>query len=353
MSLLHPVTTALRRTATRTLLLGAIAASLSALSGGVQAQTKLRFQLDWRIDGQVAPFFLAQAKGYFKEEGLEVQLDPGAGSALAVSRTASSAYDMGYGDTSALIEFLANNGTNPASRVQAVYMVMDATPAAAMALTKSNITEPKQLVGKTFGAPIFDAGRKLFPLFARAQGIDPASVKWQSMDPALRETMLVRGQVDVVTGYQPSGVISAMAVGAKEGELKVFYYKDYGVRAFGNAILVNPKFAAEQPKSVASFLRAFNRAMKETIADYPAAVKFIKAREPLVDEATEIRRLRGLFENFVVTDNVRSKGLGEVNKLRLETVVEDVAKAFALKTMPNPDQIFNSSFLPPRGQRTL
>lgn len=351
MSQMNPASL-LRRASTRTALALALA-GLAALSGGAQAQTKLRFQLDWRIDGQVAPFFLAQAKGYFKDEGLDVQLDPGAGSALAVSRTASSAYDMGYGDTSALIEFLANNGTNPAARVQAVYMVMDATPAAAMTLTKSNITEPKQLVGKTLGAPIFDAGRKLFPLFARAQGIDPASVKWQSMDPALREQMLVRGQVDVVTGYQPSGVITAMAMGAKEGELKVFHYKDYGVTAYGNAVLVNPKFANEQPKAVASFLRAFNRAMKDTVADYPAAVKFIKAREPLVDEATEVRRLRGLFENFVVTDNVRSKGLGEVNKLRLETMVEDVSKAFALKTMPNPDQIFNSSFLPPRSQRSL
>ena len=69
---------------------------------------------------------------------------------------------------------------------------------------------------------------------------------------------------------------------------------------------------------------------------------------PIIDAATWIVRLFG-------TDDPTGKAelRAEVNKLRLETVVEDVAKAFALKTMPNPDQIFNSSFLPPRGQRTL
>jgi NitT/TauT family transport system substrate-binding protein len=324
-----------------------------ASSGAAFAQAKVRFALDWRIDGQLAPFFMAQAKGYFKQEGLEVQLDPGAGSALAVSRTASPAYDLGYGDTSALIEFLANNGHNPDARVQAVYMVMEATPAAAMTLRKSNINKPADFAGKTFAAPVFDAGRKLFPLFARAQGFDPTIVKWQSVEPALRETMLARGQVDVVTGYQPSGILSMHALGVKEDELRIFYYKDHGVRAYGNAILANPKFAAEQPQTIAAFLRAFNRAIKETIADYESAVKFVKQREPLIDEALELRRLRGLYENFIATPAVRSGALGEVEKARLDAMVEDVVRAFGLKQSPKVEQIFNASFLPNRADRRL
>lgn len=330
---------------------------VAALTMGVcsltHAQTKIRFALDWRIDGQLTPFFLAQSKGYFKQEGLEVQLDPGAGSALAITRTASPAYDMGYGDMTSLIEFLANNGANPEVRVQAVYMVMDATPAGAMTTTKLNVSKPSDLAGKTFGAPVFDAGRKLFPLFARAQGFDPNSVKWQSMDPQLREILLVKGQVDVVTGFQPSSLISAMSAGAKESELKVFLYKDYGVNVYGNAILANPRFIAQQPKAIAGFLRAYNRALKETIADYAGSVKYIKQREPLLDEATELRRLRGMYENFVATPGVRSSALGEINKLRLENVVEDVSQALNLKVAPNTDQIFNSDFLPDRSERKL
>lgn len=337
----------------RTLAVCAVAVIGGVLTAPVQAQTKIRFALDWRIDGQLAPFFLAQAKGYYKQEGLEVQLDPGAGSALAVSRTASPAYDMGYGDMSALIEFLANNGDKPEARVQAVYIVMDATPAAAMTLKKLNINKPADLTGKTFGAPVFDAGRKLWPIFAKAQGIDPASVKWQSVEPALREPMLARGQVEVVTGYQPSGTLSMNALNVKTEELQVFYYKDYGVRAYGNAILVNPKFAAEQPQVVGAFLRAFNRALKETVTNYDEAIKFIKQREPLIDEALELRRLRGLYENFIVTPGVKANGFGQVDDQRLTTMVRDVVAAFGLKQTPDAAQVFNGKFLPVAADRKM
>lgn len=208
------------KTLMRRMLCGAaIGIALAATVPAALAQqnlTRIRFQLDWRFDGQAAPFLLGRAKGYFQQEGLDVQFDAGAGSAAAVARLAGGNYEMGYGDTSALVEYLANNSGNPASRIQAVYMVLDSTPASAMVMKKSNINKPADLVGKTLGAPVFDAGRKLWPLFARAQGLDPAGVKWQSMEPALREQMLVRGQVDAVTGFAPSNLLQAIGMGAKE-----------------------------------------------------------------------------------------------------------------------------------------
>ena len=260
---------------------------------------------------------------------------------------------MGYGDTSSLIEFLANNYNTPAARVQAVYIVLDATPAAVMTLKRSNVSKPQDLVGKTLGAPIFDAGRKLWPLFARAQGIDPSAVKWQSMEPALREQMLVRGQVDGVTGFQPSGLISAVALGAKEDELTVFYYKDYGIKVYGNAIIANPKFIQDNPKAISAFLRAFNRSLKETIANPEEALKTVKEREPLIDSAVELRRLKGLLDQFVVTPNVKAEGLSAVTKARLDAQVDDVVRVFGLGLSPDAALIFNPSFLPERSALRL
>src|SRR3989442_10814766 len=89
------------------------------------AQERVKFTLDWVIDGQQTPFFLTQAKGYFTQQGLNVTLDAGSGSAAAVQRVASGTYDMGYGDTSALIEYLSRN-PDPSMRVQAVYITQDA-----------------------------------------------------------------------------------------------------------------------------------------------------------------------------------------------------------------------------------
>ena len=195
--------------AVRCSLVGVIALAIHALSSPTataqESLTKIRFQLDWRFDGQAGPFLLGAGKNYFRAEGLDVQLDIGAGSALAVTRVASSSYDMGYGDTSTLIEFLANNSQDPALRVQAVYMVLGYSPAAVMVMKRSNVVKPADLAGKTIAAPPADAARKLFPLFARLVGVDPSTIKWQSVDGVLREQLMVRGQVDELPDFSLRG----------------------------------------------------------------------------------------------------------------------------------------------------
>ena len=183
---------------------GVLAATLTAsaliAAAPVAAQdTKIKFTLDWRFEGPSALFLAAASKGYFKQEKLDVTIDSGVGSGASVTRVATGAYEMGFADISALIEFIGNN-PGAQSKPQAVYMVYESTPAAVLALKKSGIKTPADLNGKTMGAPAFDAGRKAFPVLARANKVDPSKIVWKSMDPSLRETMLQRGDVDAITG---------------------------------------------------------------------------------------------------------------------------------------------------------
>ena len=156
--------------------------------------TPIKFQLDWRFEGPAALFLGSAAKGHYKAAGLDVTIDAGNGSGGTVTRVASGTYDMGFADLAALMEFHANNPDAPNKPV-AVMMVYNNTPAAVLALKKSGITKPGDLSGKKLGAPVFDAGRRAFPIFAKANGIQ--NVAWTSMDPPLRETMLARGDIEI------------------------------------------------------------------------------------------------------------------------------------------------------------
>ncbi len=77
---------------------------------------------------------------------------------------------------------------------------------------------------------------------------------------------------------------------------------------------------------------------------------YVKQFDPLADEARELQKLL-LTLHAIDTATARSNGLRAINKVALETQVDDVTAAFGLKAKPNPDLIFNSDFLPPRAER--
>lgn len=321
----------------------ALALGAYASATAVFAATPIKFQLDWRFEGPSALFLQSAAQGYFQAAGLNVTIDAGNGSGGAVQRVASGAYDMGFADLAALMEFQANNPDMKEKPV-AVMMVYNNTPASVMALKKSGIAKPADLSGKKLGAPVFDAGRRGFPLFAKANQV--GEVQWTSMDPPLRETMLVRGDVDAITGFTFTSLLNLETRGVKAADVVVLPFADNGVKLYGNAIIASPKLVKENPEAIKAFLQAFTKGVKEVIAKPAAAIAHVKARDGIVNHKLESRRLQLAIDTVINTADARAEGFGQIAPTRLALMASQVSDVYATKTRVNPQTVWNGSFLP-------
>ena len=329
---------------TRTFLQTTLALAAVLSMGAAQAQnTPIKFQLDWRFEGPAALFLTPVAKGYFKDEKLDVTVDAGNGSGGAVTRVASGTYDMGFADLASLMEFHANNPDAPNKPV-AVMVVYNNTPASVMSLKKTGIKTPADLNGKKLGAPGFDAGRRAFPIFSKANNV--SSVQWISMDPPLRETMLARGDVDAITGFTFTSLLNLEARGVKAEDVAILPYADYGVKLYGNVVIVSPKLIKENPAAIKSFLKAFTKGAKDVMANPAAAIQDVKARDGILNVPLETRRLQLAIDTVINSPDARAEGFGQLKGPRLTLMASQVSDAFGTKTRVNPDAVWNGSFLP-------
>jgi NitT/TauT family transport system substrate-binding protein len=329
-----------------------VGGGLATLLAGAPAaaETDIKFTLDWAYQGPTSAIIAAEALGYFDEEGLSVTIDSGNGSAGAVTRVASGAYEMGFADINALVEFTVQN---PDQEVKAVFMVYDAPPFGLYTLKSSGIEAPEDLVGRTLGGPVFDASYKLFPAFAAEVGIDETAVPRVNMDPPLREAMLIQGEVDVISGHYFSSMLDLQSRGVAEEDIVYMLYADHGMDFYGNAVIASGSFIEEHPDAIAGFNRAVAKAMQYIIENREEAVAMVAEYDPLIDQALEVKRLGLAIDINIDTDYTRANGFGGVDDERLANSIAQLSTALGLESPPTVDDIWTDEFLPDAELRQL
>lgn len=327
-----------------------LAASLAGSSAAVE--TTIKFSLDFRFEGPSALFLLPLDKGYYRAEGISVTVDAGSsGSLEPIAKVAAGTYDMGFGDINALIKF---RDANPTAPIKAVFMIYNKPPFAIIGRKSRGIVNPRNLEGKTLGAPAADAAYAQWPIFVQANGIDADKVTIANVSVPVREPMLAAGQLDAITGFSFSSFISLKDRGVPLDDMVVLLMADYGVNLYGNAVLVNTKFAAENPEAVRGFLRALLKGLKETVRHPAAAIDSVLRRNDMAKKDVELERLNMAIRDNVLTPEVKANGYGAIDEGRLARAIDQIGLTYRFRgEKPKPDEVFDSSFLPTAASRKV
>ncbi len=327
----------------RTVLIGLSTIFVSVSS---YADTKVQFALDWKFEGPSAPYFLAIDNGHFKAGGMDVEISPGKGSLNAIPKVATGAFPFGFADINSLIKFLDQN---PGAPVTSVMMVYDKPPFAIIGRKSLGINGPADLEGSILGAPPPDGAWAQFPSFAKANGIDVGKIKVEPVGFPTREPMLAEGKVDSVTGFSFSSFLNLIRLGVPESDITTILMADYGLKLYGNAVIVNTDFAKDNPGVVKKFVAALGAGWKDAINDPKAAIASLVKRNPAADSALEQRRLELAIKANVLSDYVKANGMGGIEKSRFDAAIQQLAETYEYKNKPDAKLYYTDAYLPAGG----
>ncbi len=228
------------------------AALLAPASASAQ---KITFTLNWVVGGDHAPYFYALKNGWYKDAGLDLDIEAGRGSAASAQKVAAGSAQIGLSDMAGVLLF---NGKG--AKLVGVMNIYANSPQGMYWKKSSGIKSVKDLAGKRIGNPAGDGARTMWPALAKANGIDPNSVIWVNIDANSKLAALKSGAIDATTSFFNLHHIFARELGDDMGFLA---WRDGGLNPYGNSIIVQADWLSKNKDKVAAFVKVTQKAFAE------------------------------------------------------------------------------------------
>lgn len=296
----------------RKLLAAAIAFTGLSMPPAMAQQTDVKFMLDFISLGRHAPWYVAVDKGFFAEEGLNVEILPSKGTADAIRGVLTGIAPIGFIDVPSLAASgAAGEGIKivAGGYVEAPYCVYSLNPGA-------NVTEPAQMEGLKFGSSSASFLPNIWRAFMNMNDLDPQKLEVVNIDASARVTMLAAGQVDAVDQFLMSG--PAIKRAAPEKEPVCLFAADYGLDLYSNSIGVQQAFLEANPDAVRAFVKGAMRGWQYTMANRDEAADVMVKMVPSLDRDI-VRAEIDLLERIAINDDVKANGYGHIDPAKFST----------------------------------
>lgn len=229
-----------------------LAGGLALIAAPAAAQTKINFILNWIAGGDHAPYYYAKKEGWYAKEGIDLEIEQGKGSALAIQKTGAGANPIGLADMAGVLV-----GIGKAADLVAVYNVYANSPQGLYWLKSSGIKTVKDLAGKRIGNPPGDGARIMWPALAKANGIDPKSVIWVNIDANAKLAAVKSKTIDATTSFYNIHHVFQRELGDDMGFLA---WRDAGLNPYGNSIIVNGAWFKANKAAAEKFVKVTQKA---------------------------------------------------------------------------------------------
>ncbi|HEV2784361.1 MAG TPA: ABC transporter substrate-binding protein [Actinophytocola sp.] len=236
----------------------------SPAPGGQPALKKATLTLNWVPYGEHAPFYYGLKKGFYSDEGIDLEIKAGSGSGKTIQQVAQNNTTFGWADTPPLL-----SGVGTGMKVKSLGVFLQKGPAAIEFLSDKSISKPQDLKGKTVGGTPGDAMYATFPAWLQANGMTASDVKVVDVDAAGKIPALSEGRVDAIMGFFHDQGPTIEAKTKKK--VNYLLFADSGLNMLGTGIVVNESTLSGDKDLAARFVRATQKSWAEAAKDVAGA----------------------------------------------------------------------------------
>src|SRR5438477_2386140 len=252
-----------------------VLASTMLAPGFAQAQPKDKvvLMLNWYLYSEHAPFFLGKERGFYDQEGIDLDIQEGRGSGVTVQAVAANTATFGYVDVPTMIKAAAKGAP-----VKSVGVALQLSPMSVMGFAEKNIRAPKDIVGKTVAITPGDSMSQIWPLFQKKTGLKETDFRQVAGDAQTKLNAVMNGQADLLLGYVMDQAIKLQD--ATHKQIYAIRFADYGVNLVSSGIIVQKDTLKAKPDVVKRFMRAATRSLEDAAKNPEAAIDAMLKAQP-------------------------------------------------------------------------
>jgi NitT/TauT family transport system substrate-binding protein len=314
----------------------ALTLGLAALgSGAAHALDKVNFRLDWVPGAEFAPFYLGKEKGFFSEQGIEIQILPGEGSTVSAKLVGNRSAEFGLAAADVVV--IANSNGLP---LTSLGIMLQETPGGIIFPADSGIKSLTDLYGRKLGLQLKSSTEKQWRAVAKINNVDESKITEIPADRAIAQ-LIANKTIDAGVAFYFNDGLKLVAQGTP---MSFISFADHGLSFYADALICSPDLVVEKPDLVKRFTRAFVKSWNYAQAHEQETLASFLKQNPSVDEKYSALKLPVVLK-MSQSEDTKANGFGHSMQERWDSMQKSLVAMGMMKDPVDVSKIFTNEFL--------